>query len=529
MSSKTVFGEEAIALAAIESRVNLITGYPGSPGTGVIDHLCKMGNPDLFHIEWSVSEKIAAEVAIGASIAGRRAMVCVKNVGLNAMLDSLMVLNLCPVKGGMVFIIGDDPGGYGSQNDQDSRPIVHLLEMPWFEPADAQDAYKITRQAFKWSEQYQLPIFIRITRSFALLSQEIMTNPIDEKTVEKDFFLSKEQFVPNPRNAVAKHYQLRQRLQHFSSSIPHTIFNPCWNIEKDTIIIAVGHMFQKLIEVIPLEALRKQCAVWKLSSIYPFPEDEAFRNLSNKHKIIILEEHHSVIGLMVKAWLNHQKFSVKVSEFKHVGEHYRWMVRAFLETHFPFASFNPTFTKENELQEYPSKKNHCIDCRYNEVLDLLDEIAQKQDKEPTYIADPGCLFTVSDRLTAKMDMGGAVAVAEGVAHFMPEKLVVALFGDSAFFHSTIPAICNAVYQQSELLMVLLDNGSALTTGAQPHPASGIDIWGNRTNGIDMEAICRACGVDHTFRIDWNGNKDRKRKIFSEAIELKGLRLVVVKI
>ena len=212
MSEQILDGDAAMAYGALAAGVKLVASYPGSPSSGTVEFLISRAEDHGLYIEWSSNEKVAMELAIGASIAGRRALVCVKSVGMNAMLDPLMVLNLTPVHGGLVILLGDDPGGYGSQNDQDTRSLAPLLEVPWLEPAGPAEGLAMMRAAFDASEQLHLPLILRETRSFA---QQLETVDVPEGPYRQpDLGLARERwrFVPAPRNVLEKHRALHERL-----------------------------------------------------------------------------------------------------------------------------------------------------------------------------------------------------------------------------------------------------------------------------------------------------------------------------
>ena len=175
MTLKTLNGDQAMAFGALSSGVKIVTSYPGSPSSGIVETLINLADKHNIYVEWSSNEKVALEMGIGASIAGRRVLVCTKSVGLNLMIDPLIALNLTPVHGGLVILLGDDPGGYGSQNDQDSRILAAALEMPMMEPASPAEGYAMVREAFDLSERFHTAVMIRVTRSFTQQTESIIT------------------------------------------------------------------------------------------------------------------------------------------------------------------------------------------------------------------------------------------------------------------------------------------------------------------------------------------------------------------
>ncbi len=210
MSLLNLNGEQAIAYGALASGISIVTGYPGSPSAGAFEALIPLAKEHGLHVEWSGNERVAAETAIGASIAGRRALVCTKSVGMNVMLDPLMALNLTPVHGGLVILLGDDPGGYGSQNDQDTRPLSVMLEMPMLEPSTPAEAFEMIREAFSLSESETTAVILRITRSFSQQTEAFeIPDTISDKT---NLGYDKEalRFVPVPLNVVEKHRELHR-------------------------------------------------------------------------------------------------------------------------------------------------------------------------------------------------------------------------------------------------------------------------------------------------------------------------------
>ena len=212
MLERILNGDEAMAHGALASGVSVVTSYPGSPSSGTVAVLSGLADQHGQYVEWSSNEKVALELGIGASIAGRRALVCTKSVGMNAMLDPLMALNLTPVHGGLVILLGDDPGGYGSQNDQDTRPLAALLELPLIEPSGPAEGYALIQAAFEASERLRLPVIIRVTRSFTQQAERVELPDGPFSRVDLGPVREPWRFVPVPRNVVAKHRALHERL-----------------------------------------------------------------------------------------------------------------------------------------------------------------------------------------------------------------------------------------------------------------------------------------------------------------------------
>jgi indolepyruvate ferredoxin oxidoreductase alpha subunit len=531
MPERIVNGDEAMAYGALAAGVKLVTGYPGSPSSGTVEALIGLAQVHELDIEWSSNEKVAMELAIGASIAGRRALVCVKSVGMNAMLDPLMVLNITPVHGGLVILLGDDPGGYGSQNDQDTRALAPLLQVPWLEPAGPAEGFAVMREAFEASERLQLPIIVRETRSFTL-----QTEPIDvpeEPHRQPNLGLARERwrFVPVPSNVVEKNSALHARLPDVCRWVEGLPFNQiCGDGPRG--IAAAGFAYRKLRDVLgtePPEGIR----LLKLGSLYPLPEELAARFLSDCRDVLVLEENEPYLEDRLKAVAHDHKLSTKVlgkltGHVPREGELFRWQIHQTLTRFLP--GFVPAreYRQEDEAEERPLRENHCAGCRYGEILDALQAAADETGQELVLVGDPGCLATVAERLDAKYAIGSAVGVANGMSRAGIAGRAVALFGDSSFFHTTIPAICNAVVNRSDILMIVLDNRATVTSGFQPNPGVGRDALGRPAPELSIERIAQACGVGYVRSVNADDLGSKLHDVFREVLAYRGLALLVVR-
>ena len=530
MDSKTLTGDQALAFGALDSGVKLVTSYPGSPSSGTVKSLINHAKQHDIYVEWSCNEKVAMEMGIGASIAGRRALVCTKSVGLNAMIDPLMVLNITPVHGGLVILLGDDPGGYGSQNDQDSRPLASFLEIPMLEPASPSEGYTMMREAFEVSELYKTPLIIRHTRSFTSQTEPVQIREKDYQTINYGFLKEPLRFVPIPKNAVEKHRDLHKRLETFGKWSEQTPFNQKSGSGKKG-IIGAGFAFQKLKDVLgncPPDKLR----LLKLGVIYPLPKNVIAEFLRECQAVLIVEENEPYLEIQIKAIAHDAGCTTKIFGkldriISREGELFRWQIQEALLNFLPEFELEKNFLKDNEEIERPEKENFCVECGYSEILDRLQEAAESLGQDPIFVGDPGCLVTVADRLDAKYAIGSSVGVADGLSKAGIDKKVIALFGDSSFFHSSLPAICNVVHNRSDILMVVLDNAAAAASGFQPHPGVGRDAMGQKAPSLDIEQIARACGVKHVYATGPKNPSSDLDEIFREALANKELSLVIV--
>ncbi|MCP4707792.1 MAG: hypothetical protein GY869_04135 [Planctomycetes bacterium] len=532
MATTMLNGDEAMAWGALAAGIKIVTSYPGSPSSGTVDVLIELGKEHNLYVEWSTNEKVAMEMGIGASIAGRRALVCVKSVGLNLTIDPLMALNLTPVNAGLVILLGDDPGGYGSQNDQDSRPLASLLEMPMMEPATPQEAYTMMQEAFEVSEKYQVAVIVRETRSFTQQVESVEAADEPYKQVDQGLVREPYRFVPVPINAVAKHKALHETLDRLIDWGNETSYNRVCGT-GDMGIVGGGFAYQKIRDLTG-DAEPKDFRLLKLGNLYPLPAKVITEFLNGCREILIVEENSPFLETHIKALAQENGCMVKIygklsGHLPQAGEMYRWQIQQAITKFMP--GFVPVqdYRQDNEAEEKPKKEGFCGNCRYDEVLDKLDEAAGRLGKKPVIIGDPGCLVTVADRLDAKYAIGSAVGVADGLSKAGCREPVVAMFGDSAFFHTTLPAVCNAVCNRSEILMVVLDNKSTVTSGHQPNPGVGKNACGESAPRLDIERITRACGVKNVFTCDLDDIENPLEKIFYLALNQTDLTLIIVRI
>jgi len=531
MTARNLDGDTALAFGALAAGVGLVTSYPGSPSSGTIEAIIPLAEKHGVYIEWSSNEKVALEMAIGASIAGRRALVGTKSVGLNAMADPLLALNLTPVRGGLVILLGDDPGGYGSQNDQDSRPLAALAETPMLEPSDPAEGYAMMREAFTVSEKFGTAVIVRETRAFSQLTGEVVLEEAAHKPLNLGFSREPWRFVPVPLNVVEKHRDLHKRIEALSVWADAAPFNRVVGAGPKG-VIGAGFAFRKLLDVIGDKDPRG-LRLLKLGVLYPLPRKTVADFLLSCNEILTIEETAPFLETQIKAVAHDSGAASKIygKESGHLsreGELFRWQIQAALSRFIPGFVPDRDFRRENEKEEIPKRKNHCAGCRYDEIVEALEEAAESLGQKLILVADPGCLVTVADRMDAKYSLGSAVAVADGMSKAGVAERPVAVFGDSAFFHSALPAICNAVHNRSDILIVVLDNRATATSGFQPHPGVARNALGKEAPAVDIERLARAAGIERIFRAGLDDPGLPLHNVFRDALRLRELTLVIVR-
>lgn len=532
MSLKTLNGDQAMAYGALSSGIKLMTSYPGSPSSGTVETLIGLAKKHRIYVEWSSNEKVAMEMGIGASIAGRRALVCTKSVGLNAMIDPLMALNLTPLNGGLVILLGDDPGAYGSQIDQDSRSLADLLEMPMLEPTGPAEGYAMMQEAFNISEKFNSAVIIRETRSFTQQKESVQVS--DKSYQEANLGLVREpwRFVPVPINAVEKHKELHKRIEAIGNWADSSSFNETVRTGRKG-IVGAGFAYKKLLDVVGDEN-PGEFRLLKLGVLYPLPRKIIARFLKDCEEVLILEEIEPYVETRIKAIASDAGYRTRIygKQSQHLsqeGELFRWQIQHALTEFIPDFKSLQDYTKEKEAEEKPKKKDYCAACQYDTILDKLEEAAESLGQKPVLIGDPGCLVTVADRLDAKYALGSAVSVADGLIKAGIDERAVAIFGDSSFFHSTLPAICNAVHNRSNVLMVVLDNKATATSGFQVNPGVGKDAMGRDVPALDIERLARACGVKHVYTSGPDDLDSTLKDTFREALSHHELTLMIIRI
>jgi indolepyruvate ferredoxin oxidoreductase alpha subunit len=298
-------------------------------------------------------------------------------------------------------------------------------------------------------------------------------------------------------------------------------------------IIGAGFAFKKLLDVMG-EDIPKDFRLLKLGILYPLPKKAIADFLQACQEVLVFEESEPFLETHIQAIAHKKEYPAKIigKQNPHIpqeGELYRWQIQQALTDFFPAFIPAAEYLKENEADERPKKKDHCRECRYDEVLDKLEGAAKSLGQKPFLVGDPGCLVTVADRIDAKYALGSAVGVADGLSKAGIEEKAVAIFGDSSFFHSALPAVCNAAHNRSDILMVILDNKATATSGFQPHPGVGKNAMGQEAPALDIEQVARACGVKNIFISGLDEMGPKLEATFREALGLKELAMVIVQI
>jgi indolepyruvate ferredoxin oxidoreductase, alpha subunit len=543
MHKEFLMGNEAIALGAIAAGVNLVSGYPGTPSTEVLETIAKR-RPDNTYVEWSVNEKAAMEVAAGAAYCGARSMVTMKQVGLNVASDSLMSLEYIGVKGGMVILVADDPGPVSSQTEQDTRHYAYFSKLPCFDPSSAQEAYEMVQEAFAYSEKYETPVFLRPTTRVCHGYASVTVKDTDEHTIHKadGFVKDSGRWVIFPRLSYQNHIKIEDRnltiAEDFSSYEKNKIFHPSkakHGSDAPRRGIATGGIsFTYVMEAL---GTAEELPVLKIATPHPFPEKLALEFLDGLDEVLCLEELDPVIEreLIYLCGKYHLSVNVHGKLSRHVkiaGENSRDSIiqdiRNFLKPDGKSAAA-PETAQEPTVQLPVRPPVLCAGCPHRASFYAV-KTAMKGEKT-VFCGDIGC-YTLGNAMPLDMVdtclcMGAGLGIAQGIGHIEPDTYCFAFVGDSTFFASAITGVVNAVYNQANMTLVILDNSTTAMTGHQPHPGTGQTMMGEIATRINIEALLRGIGlhdIETVNPLDYEASVDCVKRISKKP----GVKAIIFK-
>lgn len=496
---KLLMGNEAIAFGAMAAGVGLVAGYPGTPSTEVLETIAKY-HPNGVYVEWSVNEKAALEIAAGAAYAGLRSMVTMKQVGLNVASDPLMSLAYVGVKGGMVVVVADDPGPISSQTEQDTRHFAAFSKLPVLDPSTPEEAYEMIGEAFRLSEQCKTPVLLRPTtrvcHSCASVEIQDFVAPAVPEGFQKD-----PRWVIFPRLSFENHKKIEARNAELSQTLSASPFNCLTGSGRKGIATGgVSYAYAK-------EALgAHDPRLLKVGIPHPFPEKLALEFLRSVDEVLVLEELDPVIEraltyLCGKYHLPVNIYGKLTGDAPNAGEYSAELAGKMLGTYLQIetpecASFSPP-----TLAARPPVL--CAGCPHRASFYAV-KLAMK-GRKAVFSGDIGC-YTLGNAMPLDMTdtclcMGAGVTIAQGLHRAESDTVNFAFIGDSTFFASGITGVINAVYNQTDIVLVVLDNSTTAMTGGQPHPGIGKTMMGDVTQKVSIEKILRAIGVETVIAAD----------------------------
>ena len=517
MHKEFLMGNEAIALGALAAGVNLVAGYPGTPSTEVLETIAKR-NPGNVYVEWSINEKAGMEVAAGAAYAGARALVTMKQVGLNVASDPLMSLEYIGVKGGMVVLVADDPGPISSQTEQDTRTFAMFSKVPVFDPSSVSEAYEMIQEAFDFSEKYGTPVFFRATTRVDHGYEALEVKDPGEYYVNKPegFVKDPSRWVIFPRLSVKNHALIEKRnaqLKDVFSEYPRNKIL----LEEETAKCRKGIATQGVNFMYTLDSLHDENArVMRVATPFPFPEKLALDFLAGLDEVLCIEELDPVIERALTYICGKYCLDVRIrgkltGDIPPSGENSMEIVskalKEFLTSDKEDAAEETTDLAAAELPQPPALPVRppvlCAGCPHRASFYAVK--TAMRGKKTIYCGDIGC-YTLGnaaplDMCDTCLCMGAGIGIAQGVGHIEPDTKCFAFVGDSTFFASGITGTVNAFYNQADMTLVVLDNSTTAMTGHQPHPGTGRTVMGQVVEKVSIERVLRAIGLTVVETVD----------------------------
>lgn len=519
---KFLMGNEAIAFGAIHAGVNLVCGYPGTPSTEILETVAK-NNDGSIYVEWSTNEKTAMEVAAGASYAGARTLVTMKQVGLNVASDPLMSLSYVGVKGGMVVVSADDPGPISSQTEQDTRHFAAFSKLPVFDPSSPEEAYAMINDAFELSEKYGTPVLLRPTTRVCHGCASVEVD--DNKKINKpEGFVKDSKWVIFPRLSYQNHIKIEERNAALKDKLSSYRFNKLTG--SGTKGIATGGISYEYVK----ENLSGcDAKLLKVSTPHPFPEKLALEFLKGLSEVLVIEELDPVIEreLTYICGKYHLDVNIKgklTGDVQKAGENTVDSVKALLHTYLGL----PACESDEPLPPMPVRPPVlCAGCPHRASFYAVKQAMKGQ--KSVFAGDIGC-YTLGNAMPLNMVdtclcMGADVTIAQGIHRIEPDTKCFSFIGDSTFFASGITGVVNAVYNESDITLIVLDNSTTAMTGHQPHPGTGRTMMGNITEKVSIPAVLKAVGVKEVYEVN-PLELDKAVKAVKKAADCKGVSAVI---
>jgi indolepyruvate ferredoxin oxidoreductase alpha subunit len=489
-------GNEALALGAYHSGVQVATAYPGTPSTEILENLSRFKD---IYAEWSTNEKVAMEVGMGAAYTGARAMVSMKHVGLNVASDPFMGASITGVIGGLVVVTADDPQIHSSQNEQDNRHYARLAKVPMLEPTDSQDVYDLVGYAFDISEDFDTPVLLRTTTRIAHSKSVVdVKRTRTVKNPQPAFLFNPRKYVMLPVYALPRHAEVEKRMLRLAEYCESFPLNRIERNGRKLGVVTSGVAYQYAREVFP------EASFLKLGMTWPLPEKMIKEFAAGVDRLIVVEELDPFLQDNIKSMgvrVDGKEFIPLVGELN---------TRIVAESSLG-AGLLPESEKPDTPPPAPGLPRRppllCPGCPHTGIYFTLNTIGQRSKLpesrgpvEPKLIVtgDIGC-YTLGalpplNVLDTTACMGAGIGQALGMERAGVKSKAVAVIGDSTFLHSGITGLVDAVYNEGHITILILDNRTTAMTGHQEHPGTGISAQGKETTAVDIENLCRGIGV-----------------------------------
>jgi indolepyruvate ferredoxin oxidoreductase alpha subunit len=539
--SVVLMGNEAIARGFLEGGLSVGAAYPGTPSSEIMATLIGMSQKFGIYCEWSTNEKVAAEVAISASLSGLRSMVSMKGVGVNVASEPFQAFVYMGARGGCVLVSADDVGCHSSHTEQDNRYFAREAYMPIFEPSDPREARDMAKEALQLSEEWGQPVMLRITTRIAHTSSDIILGDIPEVNVKGEFERTPNRWVNLPVNARRMRGEMILRLEEIQKAVNSLSFNSIEG-EGEFGIIASGISYGYVKEAINIMGISDKVKVLKVGNPYPLPLALVSDVLDSSKKVLVVEELEPFVESEVRAQANRLGRTVEIQGKDLIPLDGELSVFLVVEAISRFMGIpHPVdLSKINEVRDAARELTPirppvlCPGCGHRAVFYAIKEVERKfkrenKDKEgfvkPT---DIGCYTLGFQKPLSAADvnfcMGASIGVSTGLSQVI-EDPVVGTIGDSTFFHAGIPPLLNAVFNKANITVCIMDNRTTAMTGFQPHPGVGVNACGEECSAVSIEDIVKACGVKYAKTVDTNNIEELVNSI-TEGVEHNGPAVII---
>jgi len=537
-----LMGNEAIVRGAVEAGVKIATAYPGTPSSEIGNTFSRIAEDANMYFEWSANEKVAFEVAYGASICGQRSMVSMKHVGLNVALDVLNAVSLRGVNGGFVFISTDDPSQHSSRTEQDNRWLARQNNVPVLEPTSPEEAKDIVKYAYELSEKVGLPVMVRTVTRLSHMRSDVTLGEIEKIDRKSEFDWDGFSYrVAGFEKLFRRHKERHEKIDKVKNEFEKLGYNKIKLTGSGKIgIIGVGFSFNYCIDALKNLGLEDEVSYLKLVTPYPLPENLIVKLLSNVQTLLVTEEVDPFVETNVRSIAKDIGLNVKI-----IGRMSGHLPR---EGELSPMILDETLTKlmeipleiidrdlvENEVKEilFDRMLTLCAGCPHRASLYALKKAVIKvkgNEKGVVVNGDIGCYGLAHAPPIAFEDtyfcMGASIGVSQGMDQLGIDT--IAWIGDGTFFHSGIPALINAVVNNTNIKIVVADNGTTAMTGFQPTPQTGLTAMGKPTKKLLIEDIAKAAGVEHIEVVD-PYYLDITGKAFESMLNSPGVAMVIVR-
>lgn len=529
MKKEYVMGNGAIALGALSAGVNLVTGYPGTPSSEILENIQKYSDGSV-HIEWSVNEKSAMEVAASASYSGARTLVTMKQVGLNVASDPLMSLAYVGVKGGMVIVSADDPGPISSQTEQDTRMFAEFCRIPVFDPSSPEEAYQMIQDAFAYSEKYKTPVLFRPTTRVchAYASVEVPENWDYNKY--EGFVKDSKKWVIFPRLSFMNHAMIEERNPKIGEDFSSYGMN-CMQGSGKKAVFASGVSYAYAKECLQDYPDVRFC---KIGTPYPFPESFVLSCLEGVEEVLCVEELSPYIESALLKLIGKHQLPIKVygkltGHIASSGENSTDSLRKVLGDFLGI-----TLEQEQmDLSDSPSLPVRppvlCAGCPHRASFYAVKKAMT--GKKSYFCGDIGC-YTLGNAMPLDMVdtclcMGAGITMAQGFHWVDKDATCFAFVGDSTFFASGMTGVVNALYNEADMILCVLDNSTTAMTGHQPHPGTGRNMMGDVVAKVSITKILEGMGVQKVVTVN-PLNLQESVDAVKECASLPGVKAIIFK-